>query len=65
MVLTEFCRDPDRVREEPEIYKKAMSMYGNGQYERKPPQRFTELGDYEDSQDMVMACNYEAAKVLF
>lgn len=45
-------------------YKKAMSMYENGQYEEAAA-KFTELGDYEDSQDMVMACNYEAAKVLF
>lgn len=45
-------------------YKKAMSMYENGQYEEAAA-KFTELGDYENSQDMVTTCKYEAAKALF
>ena len=45
-------------------YKKAMSMYENGQFE-EAAEKFTELGDYENSQDMVMVCRYEAAKTLF
>lgn len=45
-------------------YKKAMSMYENGLYEEAAA-KFTELGDYEDSQDMVTACNYESARALF
>ena len=45
-------------------YKKAMSMYENGQFE-EAAEKFTELGDYENSQDMVMTCRYEAARTLF
>lgn len=45
-------------------YKKAMTMYENGQYE-EAAMKFTELGDYENSKEMVKTCNYEAAKVLF
>lgn len=44
-------------------YKKAMSMYENGQF-KEAAVKFTELGDYENSKDMVKTCNYEAAKVL-
>lgn len=39
-------------------------MYENGQY-TEAADKFSALGDYEDSQNMVKACNYEAAKVLF
>ena len=45
-------------------YKKAMSMYENGQYEEAAV-KFTELGDYENSKEMVKTCKYEAAKAVF
>lgn len=45
-------------------YKKAMTMYENGQYEEAAV-KFTELGDYENSKEMVKTCRYEAANVLF
>jgi tetratricopeptide (TPR) repeat protein len=45
-------------------YKKAMSLYENGQFE-EAAEKFTELGDYENSQDMVTVCRYEAARALF
>ena len=45
-------------------YKKAMSLYENGQFE-EAAEKFIELGDYENSQDMVMVCRYEAARTLF
>lgn len=45
-------------------YKKAMSMYENGQY-REAATKFTELGDFENSKEMVKICHYETAKALF
>lgn len=44
-------------------YDKAMAMYENGQYE-EAAEKFTELGDYENSNDMAKACRYETAKAL-
>ena len=45
-------------------YKKAISMYDNGQFE-EAAEMLTELGDYENSQDMVIAFRYEDARALF
>lgn len=45
-------------------YKKAMTLYENGKYEEAAV-KFTELGDYESSKEMVKACKYEAAKAVF
>lgn len=39
-------------------YKKALSLYENGQYE-EAHQIFTELGDYEDCQEMAINCVLE------
>jgi TolA-binding protein len=41
-------------------YKSAMSLYENGQYE-EAIEKFTALGDYEDSSDMISACKYAEA----
>ena len=41
-------------------YKKAMSMYENGQFE-EAAEKFTELGDYKDSADQATECNYRVA----
>lgn len=45
-------------------YKKATELYNNGQY-AEAAEIFTELGDYEDSADMVLACQYGEAKALY
>ena len=45
-------------------YKKALSLYESGQY-NDAAVIFTELGDYENSAEMVKTCKYEAAKALF
>lgn len=44
-------------------YTEAMSMYEEGQYEQAV-ELFESLGDYKDSQDMILACKYEEAKSL-
>lgn len=45
-------------------YKKATELYNNGQY-AEAAEIFTKLGDYEDSADMVLACQYGEAKALY
>ncbi len=45
-------------------YKAAMSLYESGQFEEAAA-KFTELGDYENSPEMVKVCKLEAAKALF
>lgn len=45
-------------------YKKATDLYEDGKYEEAIV-LFLELGDYEDSADLLMQCRYEYAKVLF
>lgn len=44
-------------------YKDAMSLYENGNY-HEASIKFTELGDYENSKEMVKTCRYEEAKAL-
>lgn len=44
-------------------YKKATSLYENGEYV-EALELFELLGDYEDSADMVKACNYQIALEL-
>ena len=44
-------------------YKDAMSLYENGSY-HEASIKFTELGDYENSKEMVKICRYEEAKAL-
>lgn len=42
-------------------YKKAMSLYENGEYE-KASEIFEELGDYENSSEMALSCKYTKAE---
>lgn len=44
-------------------YKKAVSLYESGEY-TQAAEMFKALGDYEDSADMVKACNYQIALEL-
>lgn len=44
-------------------YKTALSLYESGNY-NEAAVKFTELGDYENSKEMVKVCKYEAAKQL-
>ena len=45
-------------------YKKAMSLYDNGQYEEAEA-IFKELGEYENSREMVSECQYNEAIALY
>lgn len=45
-------------------YKNAMSLYEDGKYHENG-MKFIELGDYENSKEMVKTCKYEEAKALF
>lgn len=45
-------------------YKKAMELYESGSY-AEARTMFAELENYQDSSEMVKACNYAAAKSLF
>lgn len=44
-------------------YKNAVSLYESGQYE-EAVDKFTELGDYKDSQLLLQTCKYESAKAM-
>lgn len=44
-------------------YKKAVSLYESGEY-TQAAEMYKALGDYEDSADMVKACNYQIALEL-
>ena len=45
-------------------YKKATKLYNNGEW-NEAIEIFESLGSYEDSKDMVNACNYEKATELY
>lgn len=45
-------------------YSKAMSLYEEGQFQEAAA-KFLELGDYENSSEMVKACKYGEAEALF
>ena len=45
-------------------YEKAKSLFENGQYVEAEP-LLEELGDYEDSADMLLKCRYELAKASY
>ena len=45
-------------------YKKATKLYNNGEWD-EAIEIFESLGSYEDSKDMVNACNYEKATELY
>ena len=45
-------------------YKKATKLYNNGEWD-EAIEIFESLGSYEDSEDMINACNYEKATELY